>query len=60
MKKVTANNLTDPSAPLTACPFTKIREYPGCFEDCPDTSVCPRKGVTVPAPTKPLPGGCPF
>lgn len=44
---------TDPSAPLTACPFTKVREYPGCYEDCPDTTVCPRKGVTVPAPTTP-------
>ena len=57
MKKVTANNHT---VPLTACPFTKVREYPGCFEDCPNTTVCPRKGVTVPAPTTPLPGGCPF
>jgi site-specific recombinase len=24
------------------CPFPRIRKYPGCFEDCPDTDSCPK------------------
>lgn len=25
------------------CPFERIREYPDCFQDCPDTSECKMK-----------------
>ena len=25
------------------CPFEHLREYPGCFVDCPDTDACPHK-----------------
>ena len=40
------------------CPFERIRDYPGCFEDCPDTDACPRKrkqppeGELAPIPNK--------
>ena len=23
------------------CPFQRVRDYPGCFEDCPDVDICP-------------------
>ena len=26
------------------CPFVRIRSYPDCYEDCPDTNECPRGG----------------
>ena len=25
------------------CPFERIRDYPDCFQDCPDTSECKMK-----------------
>ena len=24
------------------CPFDRIRDYPGCYEDCPDSDACPQ------------------
>ena len=30
-----------------ACPFARVRSYPDCFEDCPDTTKCP---VSLKAP----------
>ena len=29
------------------CPFERIRSYPGCFEDCPDTDMCPVEGMGI-------------
>lgn len=29
------------------CPFARIRSYPDCFEDCPDTSICPQHKAEV-------------
>jgi hypothetical protein len=29
--------------PEGACPFERIRDYPDCYEDCPDTDACPKK-----------------
>jgi hypothetical protein len=29
--------------PKWECPFEKIREYPDCFQDCPDTEKCKMK-----------------
>ena len=26
------------------CEFPRLRDYPGCFEDCPDTDRCPNGG----------------
>ncbi len=28
----------------TRCPFAPVRDYPECFEDCPDTAKCPILG----------------
>lgn len=39
-----------------SCPFERIRDYPECFEDCPDTDACPKKkpaeGELAPIPSK--------
>ncbi len=52
-----------------ACPFERIRSYPACFEDCPDTGKCPRdkakesKAEQAPAvtpPPAPALGICPI
>jgi hypothetical protein len=39
--------LYNPSRPKIVCPFQseRLRDYPGCFEDCPDTEICPHRGV---------------
>ena len=38
---------------LWECPFEKIREYPDCFQDCPDTGECKMKDAWK--QTRPLP-----
>lgn len=30
------------------CPFERLRTYPGCYEDCPDTDACPHKAKSKP------------
>ena len=35
------------------CPFEKIRDYPDCFQDCPDVSACEMKDAWK--QTRPLP-----
>ena len=27
------------------CPFERVRDYPDCYEDCPDTDACPHKAA---------------
>jgi hypothetical protein len=34
----------EPQQPaVQPCPFERIRDYPDCYEDCPDTDACPKK-----------------
>jgi hypothetical protein len=35
------------------CPFERVREYPDCFQDCPDISACEMKDTWK--QTRPLP-----
>jgi hypothetical protein len=32
-----------------SCPFQRLRDYPGCFEDCPDTDKCPNTAANCKA-----------
>ena len=38
-----------------SCPFPRLRSYPGCFEDCPDVSICHIRKNALPYPSA-LPG----
>jgi NTP pyrophosphatase (non-canonical NTP hydrolase) len=40
-------------SPKWECPFERIREYPDCFQDCPDTGECKMKDSWK--QTRPLP-----
>ena len=35
------------------CPFERVRDYPSCFQDCPDVSACEMKDAWK--QTRPLP-----
>lgn len=36
--------MIEPQQPAErTCPFERIRDYPDCYEDCPDTDACPNK-----------------
>ena len=39
---------SEPNPDEDKCPFERLRTYPGCYEDCPDTDVCPIKSKPKP------------